>query len=178
MPTDDQSQDLKVGNSFSPGNNQSDCQPMAVVVNGSPRTKRARAGDRPMAMQYGTIPGLAKKVSRVVRGPPTVPPSHLHKNVCDTHSCARLHPLSASNRPRGLRSRVPSRVSPARTAQVYGTLFLHTADEPHTLLDTVWESGCNAFDCAKVRGVALFGGAVAFDFVDLSVALRFTTRPC
>jgi hypothetical protein len=41
---------------------------MALAVNGSPRTKRARAGD-PMAMQYGNIPGLAKKVSRVVRDP-------------------------------------------------------------------------------------------------------------
>lgn len=38
-----------------------------VGVNGSPLTKRVRAGDRPMAMQYGKIPGLPKKVSRVVR---------------------------------------------------------------------------------------------------------------
>eukprot|EP00038_Savillea_parva_P007028 m.167395 g.167395 ORF g.167395 m.167395 type:complete len:386 (-) comp12820_c0_seq1:327-1484(-) len=35
---------------------------------------------------------------------------------------------------------------------IYGTLFLHRAEDPFALLDAIWASGCNAFDCAKVYG--------------------------
>jgi|TARA_B100000524_G_C23552501_1_gene335332 aryl-alcohol dehydrogenase-like predicted oxidoreductase len=41
---------------------------------------------------------------------------------------------------------------------IYGTLFLHLAgDEPATfkLLDDIWATGCNTFDCAGIYG----GGA-------------------
>eukprot|EP00656_Telonema_subtile_P013254 TRINITY_DN16721_c0_g1_i4.p1 TRINITY_DN16721_c0_g1~~TRINITY_DN16721_c0_g1_i4.p1 ORF type:complete len:633 (-),score=172.38 TRINITY_DN16721_c0_g1_i4:15-1913(-) len=35
---------------------------------------------------------------------------------------------------------------------VFGTLNLHKSDDPCTLLDTVYQSGCNAFDCAAIYG--------------------------
>eukprot|EP00041_Stephanoeca_diplocostata_P007068 m.97566 g.97566 ORF g.97566 m.97566 type:complete len:344 (-) comp16710_c0_seq3:400-1431(-) len=35
---------------------------------------------------------------------------------------------------------------------VFGTLFLHNAEDPKALLDAVWSTGCNAFDCAAVYG--------------------------
>merc|ERR550534_81283 len=35
---------------------------------------------------------------------------------------------------------------------VYGTLRLHTMDDPNALLDLVYASGCNAFDVAAIYG--------------------------
>jgi len=35
---------------------------------------------------------------------------------------------------------------------VFGTLFLHTTDDPCALLDAVIQTGCNAFDCAAIYG--------------------------
>ena len=41
---------------------------------------------------------------------------------------------------------------------IYGTLFLHTLpteEDVHSLLDSVWATGCNAFDCAAIYGGGL-----------------------
>jgi aryl-alcohol dehydrogenase-like predicted oxidoreductase len=41
---------------------------------------------------------------------------------------------------------------------IYGTLFLHllpTEEEVHKLLDSVWATGCNTFDCAAIYGGGL-----------------------
>jgi predicted oxidoreductase len=35
---------------------------------------------------------------------------------------------------------------------VYGTLKLHTMEEPLKFLDSIFNSGCNAFDCAAIYG--------------------------
>lgn len=38
---------------------------------------------------------------------------------------------------------------------IYGTLFLHTVGDEMTtfaLLDDIWGTGCNAFDCAGIYG--------------------------
>ena len=35
---------------------------------------------------------------------------------------------------------------------IYGTLFLHQAESPTQLLDTILAAGCNTFDCAAIYG--------------------------
>lgn len=35
---------------------------------------------------------------------------------------------------------------------IYGTLFLHQAESPMQLLDTIFAAGCNTFDCAAIYG--------------------------
>jgi len=35
---------------------------------------------------------------------------------------------------------------------IYGTLFLHKVADPFALLDSIWNSGCNAFDTAAIYG--------------------------
>ena len=57
-----------------------------------------------------------------------------------------------SSRGRILSSHIPT-IEKDVSRVIYGTLFLHTFetdDECFTLLDSVWASGCNAFDCAAI----------------------------
>jgi hypothetical protein len=115
------------------------------------------------AMEYGTIPGVPKRVSRVVRKLPA--PCHLPSPspsfscvlslFCSIHfhdgaAAASRTGHSADRSCGGMRACV-------RVLQIYGTLFLNKADQPFELLDAVWASGCNTFDCAKVC-VCVWGG--------------------
>ena len=62
--------------------------------------------------------------------------------------------------PRGrlLSAPLPGGVRKEASRIIYGTLFLHllpTEEEVHKLLDSVWATGCNAFDCAAIYGGGL-----------------------
>ena len=62
--------------------------------------------------------------------------------------------------PRGrlFSARLPGGVRKEASRIIYGTLFLHllpTEEEVHKLLDSVWATGCNAFDCAAIYGGGL-----------------------
>jgi aryl-alcohol dehydrogenase-like predicted oxidoreductase len=54
----------------------------------------------------------------------------------------------------GERDSMPTRMMNGKQVSriVYGTLRLHTMDDPNALLDLVYASGCNAFDVAAIYG--------------------------
>ena len=63
-------------------------------------------------------------------------------------------PLDGLPRGRLRTARMPG-VNKEASRLIYGTLFLHSLpseEEVYALLDSVWATGCNAFDCAAIYG--------------------------